>query len=459
MKKTLFFLLSLLVFTCCVSIKHKHEHHKKHTHYPLYSNIPAHKIIFPSTTPDRIIVNLTEDPAHSFAVNWRTSQQIDTAYVEIAEETHGPDFLSEGKVRRIIAKTKGLETENIDDDEPLVKAAFHSVIIKNLEPEKTYVYRLGDGRKNDEGWSEWFQIKTQNIDKNAPYSFIYFGDAQIKVKSEWSRVIRKSYQMIPEVDFMYHAGDLINHSESDKEWGEWFYAGSFIHATVPSIMTPGNHEYHNKKLSRLWTHQFTLPENGPLDELKEACYALDYQNMKLISIDARSFELHEYSKKAQTKWLDSVLASNTQKWVTLTIHYPILPTIEGRGNTELSEALKPIIDKYNVDLVLQGHNHSYARGHASNNALGKTVVNNVETIYAISVSGPKMAGSSNLDWMVKEGKHTQLFQIISVSNDTLKYNAYTTKGSLYDSFTLIKGKGGNKKLLNNKVEEIIEKNK
>ena len=414
-------------------------------------------IIFPSATPDRIIVNLTEDPAHSFAVNWRTSQQIDTAYVEIAEETHGPDFLSEGKVKRIVANTNQLEIENIDDHEPLVKAAFHSAIIKNLQPEKTYVYRVGDGGKNDDTWSEWFQIKTPKIDKNAPYSFIYFGDAQIKVKSEWSRVIRKSYQMMPEVDFMYHAGDLINHSESDREWGEWFYAGSFIHATVPSIMTPGNHEYDNQKLASLWTHQFTLPKNGPLDELKETCYALDYQNMKLISIDARSFELHEYSKKAQTKWLDSVLASNTQKWVTLTIHYPILPTIEGKENIELKKAIKPLLDKYNVDLVLQGHNHSYARGHAFNDGTGKPIVNNVGTIYAISVSGPKMGGSHHLDWMVKQGKHTQLFQMITVSNDTLKYNAYTTKGSLYDSFSLMKGKDGKKKLINNKVEGITDK--
>ncbi|MGK0493940.1 MAG: hypothetical protein ACJAU2_000316 [Maribacter sp.] len=46
--------------------------------------------------------------------------------------------------------------------------------------------------------------------------------------------------MMPDVDFMLHAGDLINHSEANVEWGEWFHAEGHIHATVPSIMTPGS---------------------------------------------------------------------------------------------------------------------------------------------------------------------------------------------------------------------------
>ncbi|NIJ45536.1 3',5'-cyclic AMP phosphodiesterase CpdA [Wenyingzhuangia heitensis] len=464
MKKIAFLIFCVFVCISCRQNSHN-NHHEEHTHnHSNYqSGVPAHKLIFPSATPDRIIVNLTQNPARSFAVNWRTNQQIDTAYIEIAKETHGPDFLLNHQVKRIKATSQFIQLENTRDQEPLVKAAYHSVVVKNLEPGTTYVYRVGNGANNNDTWSEWFQIKTPSEDINTPFSFIYFGDAQNDVKSMWSRIIRKSYKMMPEVDFMLHAGDLINHSESDREWGEWFYAGSFIHATVPSIMTPGNHEYDRttgrKNLSALWRPQFTLPQNGPLEELKETCYAIDYQNMKLISIDAQSFINSKVSRNAQTKWLDSILSHNNKKWTTITMHYPIFSTKKGRDNKELREMIQPLIDKYRVDLILQGHDHTYARGYASNEGLGKTVVENSGAIYAVSVSGPKMYESQNQEWMVKRGEYTQLFQIITIDNNTLNYNSYTSKGGLYDSFSLVKYPNGKKKLTNHKPDINIRHKK
>lgn len=203
-----------------------------HTHYPIFSDVPAHKLIFPSKVPDRIIVNLTEDAAHSFAVNWRTDQTVDTAYVEVALETDGPDFRLGNHRRRILAETQLFENENIRDNEPKVKAAYHSAIVDGLEPGKTYVYRVGDGTGNYDTWSEWFQIETPA--PNHPFSFIYFGDAQTEVKSMWSRVIRKSYKMMPKVDFMLHAGDLINHSEANVEWAAGFMRAALFMPRYPA---------------------------------------------------------------------------------------------------------------------------------------------------------------------------------------------------------------------------------
>jgi len=419
------------------------EHHG-HSHYAEHDSVTGHKLMFPSKTPDRIIANLTVDPAHSFAVNWRTDQQVAQGVVEVAVATDGPEFLL-GDVRKIEAETELFENQN--RNEPLVKAAYHSAVISDLQPRTTYVYRVGNGSKDNNYWSEWFQFTTAGTDMEEPFSFIYFGDAQNNVKSLWSRVIRNSYRQFPHVDFMLHAGDLINDRDANMEWGEWFYAGSFIHATVPSMMTPGNHEYRDGVLSSLWRPQFTLPENGPTKDLKETCYAIDYQDMKLISIDAEGFDEHQEARNAQTQWLDSVLAANTKKWTIITMHYPIFSTVEGRDNWELREALKPLIDKYKVDLVLQGHDHTYARGYAENKGKGLTTVKDAGTVYAVSVSGPKMYESEAQEWMVRRGEFTQLFQIITVSKDTIKYGAYTPTGNLYDAFDLIK-KNGKKRLIN-----------
>lgn len=438
----LVFLLTIMAISFTGNAQHTEDH--GHTHYAEHDSVYAHKLIFPSHTPDRIIANLTANPAHSFGVNWRTDQQVNAGIVEVAVATDGPEFLL-GEVRKIKAISQKFENQN--RKEPLVKAMYHSVVIGELQPKTTYVYRVGNGLKDDAYWSEWFQFTTAATNMAEPFSFIYFGDAQNNVKSLWSRVIRNSYRQFPEVDFMLHAGDLINDRDANLEWGEWFHAGSFIHATVPSIMTPGNHEYRDGVLSSLWRPQFTLPENGPIDELKETCYAIDYQDMKLISIDAEGFDESLDAREAQVIWLDSVLRSNTKKWTTITMHYPIYSTAKGRDNKELREALKPLMDKYDVDLVLQGHDHTYARGFVKNEGKGLTVVQDAGTIYAVSVSGPKMYESKDQEWMVRRGEFTQLFQIITVSENSIEYGAYTPIGTLYDAFEIEKI-NGKKKLIN-----------
>ncbi|MDN3596951.1 hypothetical protein [Zunongwangia endophytica] len=57
----------------------------------------------------------------------------------------------------------------------------------------------------------------------------------------------------------------------------------------------------------------------------------------------------------------------------------------------------------------------------------------IGTVYAVSVSGPKMYESKDQNWMVRRGEYTQLFQIITVAENSISYGAYTPIGTLYDS--------------------------
>ena len=53
---------------------------------------------------------------------------------------------------------------------------------------------------------------------------------------------------------------------------------------------------------------------------------------------------------------------NDKKWTIVTFHHPIFSASTGRDNPMLRALWKPLLDHYNVDLALQGHDHSYARG-------------------------------------------------------------------------------------------------
>ncbi len=397
------------------------------------------KVLFPSTYPDRIILNLTENPLTSVAVNWRTDTTATNGTVEVTEATAGPQFLE--SIRKINAKTDLLKVAA--PNEPEVIAHYHAAIIDKLEAGKKYVYRVGEG----EHWSEWFQISMHDP-KLKPLSFLYFGDAQNDVKSMWSRVIREAYKTMPDIDFMLHAGDLINRHNRDIEWGEWFQAGAYIHATVPSIMTPGNHEYKDVVLSPQWRPQFNLPANGPKG-LEETCYQINYPNLKVISLDAEQIDESEYYLEKQKNWLDSVLRDDPRKWTAITLHYPFYSTKPNRDNANLRKHFKPIIDKYRVDIVLQGHDHAYGRGMVSNvNSGSKAVSAESGTMYVVSVSGPKMYEVSDDPWMDRKAANTQLFQVITIEGNDLHYQAYTASGELYDAFHLQKQDGQPNKVIN-----------
>ncbi len=429
----LIFSISILVAGC----RHAHDHHHINVdHDHTYSDYGP--LIFPSKHPDQIILNLTENPMTSVAVNWRTDHTVMKGSVEVAIATHGPSFRED--VRTIEAVSEAFEHQY--ENEPQVRARFHSATITDLQPGSTYVYRVGI----DTVWSEWFQYHVSDVGQE-PLSFIYFGDAQNDVKSMWSRVIREAYSTFPEVDFMLHAGDLINRFDRDREWSDWFHAGSFIHAMIPSVMTPGNHEYGDLVLSPQWRPQFNLPANGP-EGLEETCYQINYPNLKIVSLDAEQIDESESYKAAQAQWLDSILLNDPKAWTAVTLHYPLYSTKPNRDNPELRATFKPIFDKHQVDIVLQGHDHAYGRGRVKNEHTGLNLQDqSTGTMYVVSVSGPKMYEVSGDHWMDRRAANTQLFQIISIKDDTLNYQAYTAVGDPYDAFDLIKIKGKPNKLI------------
>src|SRR5690606_40253187 len=83
--------------------------------------------------------------------------------------------------------------------------------------------------------------------------FIYLGDVQAGTRSLWPRVIREAYTKMPDARLIMYAGDIVNRGNNDWEWGDLFYGGSFIHSSIPSMPSPGNHEYSrtDRKSTRL----------------------------------------------------------------------------------------------------------------------------------------------------------------------------------------------------------------
>lgn len=384
--------------------------------------------------PERIVLNLTARSATEMAVTWRSAPG-SAGLVQYARATSGPDYVKTPKTQ---AATTDDATLPVRED-PAFRAAYHSAVLKGLDPDTVYAYRVGDGAH----WSEWFQFRTAKKEA-APFRFIYMGDMQNNILSEASRTLRMAFRQAGDAAFVIHAGDLVNRHDSDAEWGEWFASGGFLYAQTPQMPTPGNHEYVKDETARAgssitgqWRRQFTLPDDGPADAPagRETNWYTDYQGLRLISIDSMQVDRDESARKAIVTWLEGLLADNPNRWTVMFLHFPLFSSDPDRDNPKVRAALKPLIDKYHVDLVLQGHDHGYARG-----AIGidGPVADGQGATYAVSVAGPKMYDVGALPWARKSVSRTQAFQVIDVSPDALTYHAYTATGEDLDSVTLRK---------------------
>ncbi len=377
--------------------------------------------------PSRVILNLTENPATEMAVTWRTMEKVDKPVAHLTKATADTKFGD--AVKELPAKTEILK---VDDTKTCYQ---HSIILKNLNPETTYAYRVG----TKENWSEWNHFTTASKqEKN--FRFVYLGDVQNGIYTMTSRVLRAAYKQAPDARFWLYAGDIVNIGENDDEWQEYFDAIGWIGRTTPMVFLPGNHEYPRKivdgkktrVLNHLWRPQFTLPENG-VEGLEETAYYIDYEDVKIVTLNGNE-KLEE-----QANWLDDLLAKNDKEWIIVSTHQPFYNTASGRSGENRRELFLPIFDKYGVDLVLQGHDHAYGRSYKLKN---NKVVDDSEpgTYYVVSVAGTKVYNmkEENKKYMAKMANGKQLFQVIDVTEDKLIYNSYDATGDHFDSFEIKK---------------------
>ena len=430
------------------SVAHSDKDHEDLRHWEIASD-----------DPDRIFLSFYADPATSRAVSWRTAKDRRAKpCAEIGKALGGPGFIN--NLTRLEAKTVTVDMDYYHGNEQ-GDVNYHSVIFENLEPETLYAYRVGDG---DERWSEWIQFRTASREKK-PFSFVYFGDAQNDVLSHWSRTIRMAYQTAPKASFALHAGDLINRAHSDVEWAGWFKAGGFLHAQWSGVPVTGNHEYRKDKkkkediLSLQWRPQFTLPVVSELPkELHETVYTVEYQGAQLIVLNSN--ELLE----EQTDYLEKQLKKPGYDWRFVTFHHSIHSPRRGYSSSDPKVThWQPLIEKYNVDLVLQGHDHSYTRGQTPVRKGSGFVKDSFQTMYVTTVSGPKQY-ALNAEHMkafpktglktLRNGEQTQFFQVISIDGNELTYQAYTSTGELYDEALITKNLKSGAKTIKQNVPDV-----
>lgn len=380
--------------------------------------------------PDRIVLSPGADPAHQMAVAYRTNTDQTASEAELALSLDGPNFAA-GAVK--------LTGTAVTMTPQQGAAIYHHVRFDGLKPDTAYAYRV----KGAGGWSEWLQFHTAK-EGFAPFRFLYFGDIQHNILPVGSRAVRQAFLTAGSPALALHAGDLVNQhalSDADGEWGAWTAAGGYAYAMVPQVPAAGNHEYIGKALSPFWSASFALPSNGP-DPVKASAYTLTYQDVRFVLLDATA-ALDGGALDQQTAWLDATLKANKARWTVVMYHQPIFKCFSKDDEAALKTAWKPVFDRYNVDLVLQGHEHCYSRRANPENPV-KAAKTLQGPVYLVSSAGGKNFNVTpeSIAKMDRIAADTQFFQVIDIAADRIRVQAITAAGRVYDDFAILRDKKG-----------------
>ncbi|WP_155285185.1 purple acid phosphatase family protein [Capnocytophaga felis] len=384
------------------------------------SSVPENPLLEhrPTSLPDRITLIPVASDNREIAVVWRTDTLIKEGTLEIVK---GDDYsFPKENRKRITASYKVVQYK----DYPM---HYHKAIVSDLEPNSVYRYRVGKSPY----WSAWNTYVHHN--QSDTLRILYFGDTQNGIYKHAKRIYKEAFRKFGKAQLAVHVGDLINHANNDYEWAEWHASTADINATIPIIAAPGNHEYLKNlegkkiKLSNYWSATFPYPYSWEAGQ-----YYLDYGFVRFIVMNSNE-KIYE-----QGKWLEQILSETQQDWVIIVAHHPVFSGARNRINKGLLENWLPVIEKYKdkIGLVLQGHDHTYARGGLESRTGTKERPS--QPVFTVTVVGDKYYNLDKQNWMDVSYSNVSSYQYIEITKNKIIYKAMSETNTLIDEFTIEK---------------------
>lgn len=273
----------------------------------------------------------------------------------------------------------------------------HIIQLFALKPNTKYFYSIGTNDKTLSISKDYYFITAPSPTDNRPiniWAMGDFGDNSTEKYVNNQTAVKEQYlkNKSNHTDLWLWLGDNAYCCGTDVEYQRQIFDfyGSNILGNTPFFPVPGNHEYYetvtgqvDKKIN--YFNVISVPTKGELGGLPsntKEYYSYNYGNIHFIALDSYGLEdgkLRLYDPQStQYKWLINDLEANKGKslWTIITFHHPPYTkrSHDSDGEADLvaiREALVPIFDKYKVDLVLNGHSHSYERSHLMKGHVGK----------------------------------------------------------------------------------------
>jgi methionine-rich copper-binding protein CopC len=369
------------------------------------------------------------------------------------------DIATNSKVN--FGNSVGSLTQSVTDN---TNTTEHIITLTGLNSNTLYYYNIGSTTQVLQGDASNYFKTMPLVGSTQKIRFLAMGDMgnnstnQVNVRNAYLTFNGSNY-----TDGWILMGDNAYNSGTDSEFQSNFfniYQGNLTknHVLWPS---PGNHDYANSTARQAdhvipYYDMFTLPSAGQAGGLAsntEAFYSYNYGNVHFVSLDSYGWEagstrLYD-TLGAQAVWLKQDLAANTQPWTVVYFHHP--PYTKGSHNSDtetelinMRQNIVRILERYKVDMVLNGHSHDYERSYLINGHYG------VETTFslaanALSSSSAKYDGTANSCIYIKnpsDPKNGIVYAVVGSAgqlggtttgypHDAMYYSNSTVGGALY----------------------------
>ncbi len=371
---------------------------------------PTEEAYTASSEPDRILLTFGDSNGLTRNVSWQADSVVRPSSVELVD-------LQRGDTAHVGAKGEVYRSEG-------GQRAYYVARLRGLTPGNRYAYRVQTGGRV----SAWHEFSTQEADRTR---FVYLGDIQDSVGGLTARLVRDIFRRDRDMDFLVCGGDAVERP-LDKYWQEFFSGLDSVAQSVPVLTVTGNHDYHKGVICTL-DRRFTLVNSYFLDSAvgDNQVFTVRYNDMQLFVLDSNRElpYLHE-----QASWLEEQLDRSDARWKIVVLHHPLYSAKGQMNNIIQRWCFDRVIRDHGVDLVLQGHEHAYARM-TNKDSAGTPVT----PVYVISHFSPKNYRIEFDDKFDKFGSGSRYYQKVTTHGDTLSFSAYDAlSNELYDSLTIIK---------------------
>ncbi len=233
-------------------------------------------------------------------------------------------------------------------------------------------------------------------------------------------------------DLLLITGDVVYPDGGYDSYGPKFYAPyRDLIKTTPILPVLGNHDVMTGD-GRPYLDNFRLPHDNPQET--ERYYSFDAGNAHFAALDSELYHADDAgSAREQKAWLEKDLARSDMPWKIVFLHRPPFSSSHHGSDEKIRDDLRPVFERYGVNLVFSGHDHDYER---------TTPIGGVT--YVVSGGGGKElypAGKSEWTAFSRSVHHAVR---VRIEGDRLKLEALRPDGRILDSAVLggVGGKGG-----------------
>jgi len=365
-----------------------------------------------SNIPVRIQLTFGNEGPFSRNVSWQCGDTLAASRLFIVKSATTDTTV-------VTAEGKAIQTQGG------ITVSYHAKLTGLTEGEYSYSVCTGDKQ------SAWYDFTVNASDR---FRFVYIGDIQDTIGGTVGKLFTSISRKEKDAAFWILGGDVVERPQ-DRYWNEYFTSMDSIAQTTPVIACPGNHEYHKGFISTL-EERFIYNFSYLVDSRSNGHAVFDtrYDNTAIITLDSNR---DTWTLFSQRRWLKQALQkAQDAQWKIVVLHHPLYSVRGKLRHFFIRRLFDPLIREYGVDIVLQGHEHCYARmiTKDKNNAL-------TTPVYLISQASPKDYRIHFDKKYDRFGNGMRFYQIVHVAADTLSLKTYTENGDLYDWVCIVKNNG------------------